>query len=248
MTLTEINIGITKLKTEIDNIRNMSDAELDSSRRENIQNNVRQKIKEIFGEESIQYKANSTFRIYSGSYGMYSSKSEHFQNMKKGVPEAITTLESLIDYLEEQKQYLSNTVENTECDFNTKFWDFINPHIYKVSHSRFTSGHYADAVEAAMKQVNVRVKEIYKKKKALDADGATLMNTVFSVNNPIITLEDQSTESGKNTQLGYMQIFAGSMTGIRNPNAHENLNITSERAIHLIFLASLLMFKIDEAV
>ena len=37
------------------------------------------------------------------------------------------------------------------------------------------------------------------------------------------------------------------MTGIRNPNAHENLTIDEKRAIHLIFFASLLMFKIDEA-
>ena len=37
------------------------------------------------------------------------------------------------------------------------------------------------------------------------------------------------------------------MTGIRNPNAHENLSINEKSAIHLIFLASLLMFKIDDS-
>jgi len=44
-----------------------------------------------------------------------------------------------------------------------------------------------------------------------------------------------------------MQIFAGSMTGIRNPKAHGNLNITRERGIHLLFLASLLFHKLDES-
>ncbi|MBA7577516.1 hypothetical protein ES708_19369 [subsurface metagenome] len=43
-----------------------------------------------------------------------------------------------------------------------------------------------------------------------------------------------------------MQIFSGAMTGIRNPKAHENITIDSQRAIHFLFLASLLMFKIDE--
>jgi hypothetical protein len=34
--------------------------------------------------------------------------------------------------------------------------------------------------------------------------------------------------------------------GIRNPKAHANITITPERAIHFLFLASLLLFKIDE--
>jgi len=43
-----------------------------------------------------------------------------------------------------------------------------------------------------------------------------------------------------------MQIFAGAMTGIRNPKAHANIVIDRNRAIHLLFLASLLFFKLDE--
>jgi len=37
------------------------------------------------------------------------------------------------------------------------------------------------------------------------------------------------------------------MTGIRNPKAHANVEIRHERAVHFLFLASLLMFKLDEA-
>ncbi len=44
-----------------------------------------------------------------------------------------------------------------------------------------------------------------------------------------------------------MELFSGSMIGIRNPKAHANISITKERAIHFIFLASLLMYKLDEA-
>ena len=45
-----------------------------------------------------------------------------------------------------------------------------------------------------------------------------------------------------------MEIFAGAMTGIRNPKAHSNIiDIDEKRAIHLIYLASLLMYKLDEA-
>ena len=46
---------------------------------------------------------------------------------------------------------------------------------------------------------------------------------------------------------GYMEIFAGTITGIRNPKAHDNIVIDEKRAIHLLYLASLLMYKLDEA-
>jgi len=73
------------------------------------------------------------------------------------------------------------------------------------------------------------------------------MQKAFSLQRPVIKIEDLSTDSGKNIQQGYLQIFSGTMTGIRNPKDHENLIIDKLRAIHLLFLASLLLFKIDES-
>lgn len=61
-----------------------------------------------------------------------------------------------------------------------------------------------------------------------------------------------STEIGLNDDdddaepQGIIDIMAGSMTGIRNPKAHGNLNPDNSKALHLIALASLLMHKIDE--
>ena len=86
-----------------------------------------------------------------------------------------------------------------------------------------------------------------KDKTGEELDGANLMNKAFSLEKPMIVLDDLSTETGKNIQKGYIQIFAGAMTGIRNPKAHENIKISKEKAIHFIFLASLLMYKLDEA-
>ncbi len=40
-----------------------------------------------------------------------------------------------------------------------------------------------------------------------------------------------------------MQVFAGAMTGIKNPKAHENIVIDEVKAIHFLFLASLLLHK-----
>jgi len=126
------------------------------------------------------------------------------------------------------------------------FWDLLHYKIVEVSKSRFETNHFADSVEAALKEVNNIVKVIVKQKTGKEYDGADLMNRAFSEQNPIIVLDDLSTATGRDIQIGYMKIFSGSMTGIRNPKAHENITIDSQRAIHFLFLASLLMFKIDE--
>jgi uncharacterized protein (TIGR02391 family) len=117
-----------------------------------------------------------------------------------------------------------------------------------VAKSRYESLHYADAVEAAFKEVNNCVKEIVRSKISRELDGASLMRVAFSPSDPLIVLDDLSTESGKDVQEGYMVIFAGAMIGIRNHKAHYNLDVKERRAKHLIYLASLLMHKIDERI
>lgn len=131
---------------------------------------------------------------------------------------------------------------------NRPFWDLLHPKIVKIAKSRFESGHLADSVESAFKEVNKCVKDIVKNRTGQELDGAPLMNKTFSLDAPIIVLSDLTTETGKNIQKGYLQIFAGAMTGIRNPKAHDNLVIDENRAFHLLSLASLLMFKVDERV
>lgn len=126
------------------------------------------------------------------------------------------------------------------------FWNLLHPKIIEIAKSRFESGHFADSVEAAFKEVNNIVKALVKKETGQEFDGADLMNRAFSLQTPIIRLDDLNTQTGKDVQKGYMQIFSGAMIGIRNPKAHDNITIDERRAIHFLFLASLLMYKIDE--
>jgi uncharacterized protein (TIGR02391 family) len=127
------------------------------------------------------------------------------------------------------------------------FWSIIHPTIVVVAKSKFEDGYFADAVESALKEVNKRIKDYVKSETGRELDGASLMNHAFSLERPVIILDDLNTDTGQNIQKGYMQIFAGSMTGIRNPKAHDNINIEEARAIHFLFLASLLMYNLDEA-
>lgn len=126
------------------------------------------------------------------------------------------------------------------------FWALAHSRVAEISRSRFESGQYADAVEAAMKDVNVRVKGIVAHRMERELDGVKLMQRAFSPNDPWIVIGDLSTQSGIDMQRGYMDLFSGSMSAIRNPKTHDNIAIDQETAIHMLFLASLLMFKLDE--
>jgi len=143
----------------------------------------------------------------------------------------------------------SKGINIQETEVNTKsfdYWQLIHPEICNMSKNRFEDKYYADAVETALKHINKRVKDIVKNETGKELDGSKLMQFAFSVDKPVIKLNNLSNETERNIQNGYQQIFAGTMTGIRNPKAHDNLSITKENAIHLIFLASLLMYKLDK--
>lgn len=124
-------------------------------------------------------------------------------------------------------------------------FSLLHPTVQVVSLERFANGHYADAVEAAMKALNNEVRKIAKARGAPEMDGVQLMHTAFSPSKPVIVLGDLSTQSGRDTQQGFMEMFAGAMSAIRNPKAHDNVVISSERAIHLLFVASTLWFTLD---
>lgn len=126
------------------------------------------------------------------------------------------------------------------------FWEYIHPRIKSLARDRFSQEFRADAVSAAVREVNITVKRLVLEATGQEMDGAGLMTTAFSPNNPIIPLADLSSETGRNLQQGYMHLFQGAMIGIRNPKAHENFDTEYIKAIHLLFVASLLMTKIDE--
>ena len=125
-------------------------------------------------------------------------------------------------------------------------WRLMHPSITELAKPRMKNEFFADAVEAAFKAVNSRVKDIVLAQTGEELDGANLMRKAFSVNTPIINIGAGSSQSGDDTQKGYMEIFAGVMTGIRNPKAHGNETISREDAYRKLILASLLMYKIDE--
>lgn len=118
--------------------------------------------------------------------------------------------------------------------------------IVDVSRDLFDSGHYNIAVHEAFKAVDNyvrgRVSEHH-------LSGTSLMDQVFSPNDPKLVWSDRRTKSQKDQQSGYHRLFSGSMLGIRNPTGHEFAWIDEpEEALECIVFAQHLLRKAKAAV
>jgi len=132
----------------------------------------------------------------------------------------------------------------TEPFDESVFWSLIHPKVAAEARPRFEAGHFADAVEWALKVVAENVRQ----RTGLKLDGSELMYRAFAPKSPYLEFEDQMPLTRDSMQQGYMQIFAGTMTGVRNPKVHGMVKLERKRCIHFLFLASLLAFKVDEAI
>ena len=114
--------------------------------------------------------------------------------------------------------------------------------LVQCTRALFADEHYSVAVEKAFVYVENLVKQ---QSGSPGKHGSSLMKTVFSVHNPSIRLNAGVTDSDRAEQLGYMELFAGAMTGIRNPRAHSHNWIDQpEEALELLVFANLLVRKI----
>lgn len=130
-------------------------------------------------------------------------------------------------------------------------WNLIHPSIIKSSKRLWESGCYANAAEDAFIEINARVKHLFSQVKPSEKqpDGSAAMTTVFSNNKPLLEFCDRTSETGQNIQKGFMEMLEGAMLALRNPKAHSNdVVLTAEESMRRLMFASMLMYKIDEAV
>ena len=127
-------------------------------------------------------------------------------------------------------------------------WQIMHSEVVRVSKLLFDGGFYAEAVVDTFKEINIKVRTLYKTKSGQDKDGANLMLSAFTISNPILKFQSSSTYSDNDVQEGYMHMFAGAMKGIRNPKSHENEKIDKEDALCKLAFASMLMYKFDTVI
>jgi uncharacterized protein (TIGR02391 family) len=121
----------------------------------------------------------------------------------------------------------------------------VHPEIRAASQTLFMDGHFPSATLEAFKMVNILVK---KKSGRSDLDGHSLMSTVFSENAPILKWTRLVSDSDKSEQRGFMMLFMGAMAGIRNPGAHDIVDLKDPiKALQYLALADMLARRVDES-
>ncbi len=149
--------------------------------------------------------------------------------------------------------YLSIILESEQTKQSDE-WKCIHPLILQSSQKLYSEGNYAEAAVNAFIEINARVKKLYKVKPPNETDipdGVEAMNKVFSEKNTIVEICDRTTETGKNIHNGTRFMSVGAMSALRNPKSHSNderATVTKEEAMRRLMFASLLMYKIDDAV
>lgn len=120
----------------------------------------------------------------------------------------------------------------------------LHPKINLAAGQLFKDGHYSEAVEKAVKALNnlVRLNSGVE-----DKDGTQLMEAVFNPTKPILKFNALADQSDRDEQKGYMMMFSGSVSGLRNPRAHKIMVDDPEMALEFIAFVSLLAKLADKA-
>lgn len=122
----------------------------------------------------------------------------------------------------------------------------LRPEIEDCAGGLLRAKFYAEAVEAAMKAVNSRVRDMHHVATGADLDGKQLMLRAFVNDKPSLIVTGASTEqSQKSMQEGLGYLLAGAMLSFRNPLAHDNVKMKKDEAIKKLQFASLLMTMLD---
>ena len=131
-------------------------------------------------------------------------------------------------------------------------WELIHPDICNSSRKLFEDGSYINATVDAFIEINDRLKDIYKKLEPSATeipDGVNLMHKLFAGKPPLLPVGELQSENGKNIQEGIHFMMVGAISALRNPKSHSNKEqISKNEAVRRLMFASMLMYKVDEAV
>jgi len=241
----EIDTAITKLKRRIKEIEqiDMRAAVLNHSGADTVaESNVRDTIRDVFGENSPEYREHRSIEIYAGGLIMGMGDGAFIQGKEKGRVQVIGILNGLIGRLEEKRADLNAGVSPSPITYFDRL--DLHPRVRDVARDLFMDGHPSEAVFNASKALVNYVKE---RSGRHDLDGAPLVRTVFSRNAPVLAFNDLANQTDLDEQEGMMHLFEGAVLAIRNPGGHSFPEASEQRAIEYISLLSLLAHRTQEA-
>jgi uncharacterized protein (TIGR02391 family) len=247
LSTTQVRAAIPKVRRRLEELSALNLNQLDNETGGHVLDSHTQKInatlRDIYGVNSVEYQEYSTetfrplFMVYFE--GIDTSIRGNLDTVRDKVGSGIAKLKTLLEFLEEQ------TGED-DSDASAKAIRAyggldLHPEISRAASPLYRDGHYANAVEASVKALNGLVRL----RSGLEHDGATLMERAFSPSNPVLKFNDLQDQSDKDEQKGFMYLFSGAVSGLRNPRAHGFIQDDPERALEFIAFVSLLAKLLD---
>lgn len=170
---------------------------------------------------------------------------EFQRGLRQDIPRSLTLLDAAIQQLEQDLAYLNEPPSDDPAAIALRAYEGLDLHaeIARAVSGLFRDGHYANAVEDAVKALNALVRL----RSGIDADGSSLMERAFSPTNPVLKFNALTDQTDRDEQKGFMMMFSGAVAGLRNPRAHRLMVDTPEDALEFIAFTSLLAKLLDRA-
>jgi uncharacterized protein (TIGR02391 family) len=242
----EIDLAIAKLQRRIEDLKKLDveKAYLQKTGADDaVISHVRETIRDVFGSNSPEFREHQYISLWHHATATsLFGEDNSVEQLDRGRSWVVGILEGLIARLVEKKEDLTagTTITPATC------FDRLNlhPRIRDVSRDLFVDGHPWEAVFAASKALINYVKD---RSSNYDLDGAALVRTVFSRNNPILAFNDLATPTDLDEQEGMMHLFEGAALAIRNPGGHSFPKGSDQRALEYISFLSLLAYRLEGA-
>jgi uncharacterized protein (TIGR02391 family) len=254
MTPAQMRAGIPQLQRRVDELTATDFATLKEDTVDDMLGDLGRRVDDtlarVFGNGTIEYHRYSpgaldqtplslNFSPFSEDRG--ASLYRRLPYIKKGVASAISTLNSAISILTERLQDSGETAATRAITAYSGL--DLHDEIARAASQLYRDGHYANAVEAGVKALN----NLVRLRSDLEIDGVALMQKAFNPNGPILKFNSLSDQSDKDEQMGFMWMFSGAVSGLRNPRAHKFIQDDPERALEFIAFVGLLAKLLDQA-
>lgn len=203
-------------------------------------NAVNATVDEVFGVGTADA---ADFHVNTRWFHSYSDNAyEQLEQFRRGLERTRGVLADAIKRLQERA---ADAEDDTSSRTLAAYRGLdLHPEIARAASQLYSDGHYANAIEDAVKALNAFVRL---RSGVDDRDGTDLMEHVFSAKKPVLAFNDLKDESDRNEQKGFMMMLSGAVAGLRNPRAHRLVRDDPERALEFIAYVSLLAKLVDEA-
>jgi uncharacterized protein (TIGR02391 family) len=201
----------------------------------------------IFGADTNEYHRLSAAKVLDAPLSVVAAASDPTpilqirQRIEENRQRAIALLSQEVALMKEQ---LGDSVSGPAERAIRAYGNLdLHPEVARAASELYRDGHYANAIEDAVKALN----DLVRMRSGEALDGTKLMQKVFSSTAPILRFNPLADQSDKDEQVGFMMMFSGAVAGLRNPRAHKLIKDDPERALEFIAFVSLLAKLLDTA-